>query len=49
MIEDVFYAADWQSPTTLLEAEEYLDDFIEEQLGITLDSEFEGDNCSYGK
>lgn len=36
MIDDVFYCVDWQHPSSLLDADQYLDDYVEE-LGINLD------------
>lgn len=32
MVEDVFYMVDWQYPSSLLDADEYLDDYVDEIL-----------------
>ena len=40
MIEDVFYCVDWQHPSSLLDADQYLDGYMEE-LGINLDDDYE--------
>lgn len=40
MIENVFYCVDWQHPSSLLDADQYLDGYIEE-LGISLNDDYE--------
>lgn len=37
MIEEVFYTVDWQHPYSLIEGDQYLDGYVEETLGISLD------------
>jgi len=32
MVEDVFYTVDWQHPSSLLDADQYLDEYVDELL-----------------